>query len=96
MNRKHLVRLFAVSTAALPGMLLSASIASAQVPSSDGFPASIPTASFGPGDHTGSGVQGETSLQERISGDSQTAYNCNLQVFGEKPQTPSPGAYSQD
>jgi hypothetical protein len=96
MNRKELVRLFAVSTAAIPGLLLSASIASAQVPSSDGFPASIPKAHCGPTDHTESGLQGETSLQERMSGDSETAYNCNLQLVGEEDQDAYQGAYSQD
>ena len=37
MNKQDLVRLFAVSTAAVPGLLLSASIASAQAISSDGI-----------------------------------------------------------
>src|SRR5688572_11948325 len=37
----------------------------------------------GPGDHTESGLQGETSLQERFSGDSQRAYNCNLELMGQ-------------
>jgi hypothetical protein len=96
MNRKDVVRLFAVSTAAIPGLLLGASIASAQVPSSDGFPASIPKAICGPGDHTESGLQGETTIEERFSGDSEAAYNCNLQLVGEEPQDTYQGAYSQD
>src|SRR5437764_13515245 len=37
MNKQELVKLFAVVTAAIPGLLLSASIASAQATSSDGF-----------------------------------------------------------
>jgi hypothetical protein len=93
---KHLVRLFAVSIAAVSSLLLSASLASAQAISSDGFPGSIPKATCGPNDHTESGLQGETSQQERFSGDSETAYNCNLQLVGEEPQDTYQGAYSQD
>src|SRR6476619_5069436 len=96
MKKQDLVRLFAVSTAAVPGLLLSASIASAQVISSDGFPASVPKAVCGPTDHTESGLQGETTEQERFSGDSETAYNCNLELMGEEPQDTYQGAYSQD
>ena len=96
MNKQDLVRLFAVSAAALPGLLLSAGIASAQAISSDGFPASVPKAICGPTDHTESGLQGETTEQERFGGDSETAYNCNLQLVGEEPQDTYQGAYSQD
>src|SRR6478672_10832731 len=86
MNKQDVARLFAASTAVVPGLLLSAAIASAQVISSDGFLASVPKATCGPGDHTESGLQGETSLQERFSGDSERAYNCNLELVGEEPQ----------
>jgi hypothetical protein len=96
MKKQDLVRLFAVSTAAIPGLLLSAAIASAQDIAPDGFPGSIPKATCAPGDHTESGLQGETTEQERFSGDSETAYNCNLQVVGEEPQDTYQGAYSQD
>ena len=96
MNKQDLVRLFAVSTAAVPGLLLSASIASAQMIAWDGFPGSIPKAICGPTDHTESGLQGETTQQERFGGDSITAYNCNLQLVGEEPQDTYQGAYSQD
>jgi LVIVD repeat-containing protein len=96
MNRQELVRLFAVSTAAVVGLLLSAAIASAQTIAWDGFPGSIPKATCGPTDHTESGLQGETSQQERFGGDSQTAYNCNLQLVGQEPQDTYQGAYSQD
>src|SRR5204863_8728518 len=50
----------------------------------------------GPTDHTESGLQGETSLQERTSGDSETAYNCNLELVGQEPLDTYQGAYSQD
>jgi len=96
MKKQDLARLFAVSVAAVPGLLIGASIASAQVISTDGFLASVPKAICGPTDHTESGLQGETSLQERMSGDSETAYNCNLQLVGEEPQDTYQGAYSQD
>jgi hypothetical protein len=96
MNKQEFVRLFAVATAAVPGLLLSASIASAQAISSDGFPASVPKAICGPTDHTESGLQGETTEQERFSGDSETAYNCNLELVGEEPQDTYQGGYSQD
>jgi hypothetical protein len=98
MNRHKFVRLFAISAAAVPALLLSASIASAQaIPiRSDGFPASVPKAICGPGDHTESGLQGETTEQERFGGDSETAYNCNLELVGEEPQDTYQGAYSQD
>jgi hypothetical protein len=96
MNNHDLVRLFAVSAAAVSCLLLSASLASAQALSSDGFPGSIPKATCGPTDHTESGLQGETTVQERFSGDSETAYNCNLELIGEEPQATYQGAYSQD
>ena len=96
MYKQNLVRLFAVSTAAISGLLLGASIASAQAISSDGFPGSVPKAICGPTDHTERGLQGETTEQERFSGDSETAYNCNLELVGEEPQDTFQGAYSQD
>src|SRR5947208_8222373 len=96
MNKQQIVKLFAVASVALPGLLLSASIASAQAISSDGFPGSVPKAICGPGDHTESGLQGETTQQERFSGDSERAYNCNLELVGQQPQGEFEGAFSQD
>ena len=96
MNKQELVRLFGVASVALPGLLLSASIASAQAISSDGFASSVPKAICGPGDHTESGLQGETTVEERFGGDSERAYNCNLELVGEEPQAEFQGAYSQD
>src|SRR6476660_10192763 len=96
MKKQDLVRLFAVSAAAVPGLLLSTSIVSAQAISSDGFRASVPKAICGPGDHTESGLQGETTVQERFSGDSERAYNCNVELVGEEDQETFQGAYSQD
>src|ERR1700687_4030277 len=93
MVKKELVKLFAVATAAVPGLLLTAAIASAQAISSDGFPASVPKAVCGPKDHTESGLQGETTQQERFGGDSERAYNCNLELVSEYR---GEGAFSQD
>src|SRR5215468_2590821 len=96
MNKQDLIRLFAVSTAAVLGLSLSASIASAQGIAWDGFPGSIPKAICGPSDHIETGLAGETTMLERFSGDSQTAYNCNLELVGQEPQDTYQGAYSQD
>ena len=96
MKKQELVRIFAVAAAAVPGLLLSAAIASAQTIAYDGFPGSIPKATCGPTDHTESGLQGETTEQERFGGDSEHAYNCNLQLVGEEAQDTYQGAYSQD
>ena len=53
----------------------------------------IAKASCGAGDHTESGLQGEYSMQERFSGDSLKAYNCNLNLVG---MFRGDGAYSQN
>src|SRR5439155_8507460 len=86
-----IVRAFAIVTGGLLVLLLSASIALA----ADGFPASVPKAICGPGDHTESGLQGETTVQERFSGDSERAYNCNLELVGQEPQGEFQGAFSR-
>ena len=88
MNRHELVRVFAIATVAVAGPLLSTSIVFA-----DSFPGSVPRAVCGPGDHTESGLQGQTTPQERFSGDSERAYNCNLELVG---QYQGEGNYSQD
>jgi hypothetical protein len=51
MKKQELVKAFAIATVALLGLLLSTSIALA----------SVPKAKCGPGDHTESGLQGETT-----------------------------------
>src|SRR3954470_6663120 len=96
MNKHDFIRLIAASSVAASGLLLGTGIVSAQTIAWDGFPGSIPKATCGPTDHTESGLAGETSMQERFSGDSQTAYNCNLQLVGQEPQDTYQGAYSQD
>ncbi len=83
-----IVRAFAIVTGGLLGLLPGASIALA-----DQFPGSVPKAICGPGDHAESGLQGETTVQERFSGDSELGYNCNLELVGRYR---GEGAYSQD
>ena len=53
----------------------------------------VPKAQCGPWDHTESGLQGQTTSQERSSGDSERAYDCNLRLVG---QFRGEGAFSQD
>ena len=88
MNKHKLLRALAVATVGVLGPLVSTSIAFA-----DSFPGSVSKANCGPGDHTESGLQGETTVEERFSGDSERAYNCNLQLVG---QHTGQGTYSQD
>ena len=100
MSKQTLVR--AAVFLALPCVLLGAAIPSAagagavaKHASAGGVPGtgSVPKAQCGPGDHTESGLQGQTTVQERFSGDSERAFNCNLQLVG---QFTGEGAYSQD
>ena len=44
---------------------------------------SVPKATCGPDDRTESGLQGQTTRAERESGDSEQAYNCNLELVGQ-------------
>ena len=53
----------------------------------------VPKAACGPSDRTESGLQGQTTSQERASGDSEGGYNCNLELVG---QFRGEGAFSQD
>src|SRR5919197_6754326 len=91
MNRHKLMRTLAVAIVGVLGSLVSTSIALA-----DSFPGSVPKAHCGPGDHTESGLQGETTVEERFSGDSERAFNCNLELVGQEPQDEFQGAFSQD
>src|SRR5919106_487267 len=43
----------------------------------------VPRADCGPNDHVESGLQGHTTLAERVSGDSMRAYTCNLELVGQ-------------
>ncbi len=100
MNRHSLVS--AVVFLALLCPLLGAAIPSAAGTAMAGqhastgrvpFTGQVPKAHCGAGDHTESGLQGQTTVKERFSGDSERAYNCNLQLVG---QHTGQGTYSQD
>ena len=100
MNRHSLVS--AVVFLALLCPLLGAAIPSAAGTAMAGqhastgrvpFTGPVPKAHCGAGDHTESGLQGQTTVKERFSGDSERAYNCNLQLVG---QHTGQGTYSQD
>jgi len=93
MNKQRLVRRFAISTVSLLGLLLSSSIVSADNGKQVGSMGPVPKAQCGPSDHTESGLQGQTTSQERFSGDSERGYNCNLELVG---QFKGEGAFSQD
>jgi hypothetical protein len=43
----------------------------------------VPKASCSPGDRVEPGLQGQTSITDRQSGASETAYNCNLELVGQ-------------
>lgn len=43
----------------------------------------VPKAHCGPSDRAEGGLQGQTTLAERRSGDSERGYNCNLQLVGQ-------------
>jgi hypothetical protein len=53
----------------------------------------VPKAQCGPSDRIEGGLQGQTTSQERASGDSERGYNCNLELVG---QFRGEGAFSQD
>ena len=44
---------------------------------------SVPKAICGPNDRVETGLQGQTTLAERLSGDSELGYNCNLELVGQ-------------
>src|SRR5262247_2627243 len=96
MNKQELVGAFAIAAVALLGLLLSTSIILANDTDRLPFTGPVPKAQCGPGDHTESGLQGQTTTEERFSGDSERAYNCNLELVGQEPQDEFEGAFSQD
>jgi LVIVD repeat len=89
MNTPALVRAVTVIPLVLLCSLLGASVASAEVPRTG----AVPKAHCAPGDRTESGLQGQTTAQERFSGDSELGYNCNLNLVGRYR---GEGTYSQD
>ncbi|MBO0787016.1 MAG: hypothetical protein J2P33_13190, partial [Actinobacteria bacterium] len=99
MNKRTIVR-FVLPLALCP--LLGTSVAATAMTGGAGQHASttraasmgsVPKAQCGPGDRPESGLQGQTTTEERFSGDSALGYNCNLQLVG---QYTGEGAFSQD
>src|SRR6188472_4093069 len=43
----------------------------------------VPRATCGPKDRGETGLQGQTTLAERMTGASERAYNCNLELVGQ-------------
>src|SRR2546427_10983574 len=97
MHEGHPVSRFAISTVLLLGLLFShsafAAAAGSQRANETGSMGPVPKAQCGPSNRTESGLQGQTTSQERASGDSQRGYNCNLELVG---QFRGEGAFSQD
>src|SRR5262245_49496821 len=87
---------FPISTVLLLGALFSSSTFADPVgkqADETGSMGPVPKAQCGPSDRTESGLQGQTTSQERASGGSELAYNCNLALVG---QYRGEGAFSQD
>src|SRR5215831_3421123 len=87
---------FAISTVVLLGLLLSNSAfaeAEGKPANEIGSMGPVPKAQCGLSDRTEKGLQGQTTSQERVSGDSQLGYKCNLELVG---QFRGEGAFSQD
>ena len=86
MHKRYLVSRFAVSTVLLLGLLfINSAFADAAGKRADeiGSMGSVPKAQCGPSDRTESGLQGQTTSEERASGDSERGYNCNLELVGQ-------------
>ena len=87
---------FAISTVSLLGLLFSNSAfaqAGGEPANEIGSMGPVPKAQCGPSDRTESGLQGQTTSEERASGDSERGYYCNLELVG---QFRGEGAFSQD
>src|SRR3979409_2248075 len=94
MHKGPLVSRFAISTVLLLGLLLANSAFAAAGGNSNetGSSGPVPKAQCGPSDRTESGLQGQTTSEERASGDSERGYNCNLELVG---QFRGEGAFSE-
>ena len=77
-----------LAAVALLGLLFGSSVVYAQAP----WTGPVPKAICNTGDRTESGLQGQTTPQERFSGHSEGGYNCNLELVS---QYRGEGAWSQ-
>src|SRR5258706_14119331 len=96
MHKGPVVSRFAISTVLLLGLLFinSAFADAGDKPVNEiGSMGPVPKAQCGPSDRAERGLQGQTTSEERASGDSQLGYNCNLELVGQFREE---GAFSQD
>jgi hypothetical protein len=99
MKKQDVVRVFAIASVAAAGSMLAVQSGMAAAggvganADAIGSMGPVPKAQCSPGDHTESGLQGSTTPEERMSGDSTKDYNCNLELVGKYQ---GEGAYSQD
>src|SRR5499427_8605227 len=83
MHMGPVVSRFGISTVLLLGFLFSSSAcadAGGKRGNEIGSMGPVPKAQCGPSDRTESGLQGQTTSEERASGDSELGYNCNLEL----------------
>ena len=83
MNRIGLAVFFSISALVLFTSLTLAATAAAKKSEPVAWTGPVPKANCGPGDRTEGGLQGETTRQERLSGDSENGYHCNLELVGQ-------------
>ena len=83
MNRIGVAKFFAISAAVLFASSTLASTGGVKKPEPVAWTGPVPKANCGPGNRTEGGLQGETTRQERLSGDSENGYNCNLELVGQ-------------
>src|ERR1700745_3455673 len=83
MNRIGVAKSFAIPTVVLLASLTLTSTGVTKDPEPVPGTRPVPRANCGPGDRTEGGLQGETTRQERLSGDSENGYNCNLDLVGQ-------------
>ena len=83
MNRIGVAKSFAIPTLVLLAFLTLTSTGVAEKLEPVPWTGPVPKAHCGPGDRIEGGLQGETTQQERLSGDSENGYNCNLELVGQ-------------
>ena len=96
MHKRPVISRFAVSTVLLLDLLFSSSAFADDAgkrANEIGSMGPVPRAQCGPSDRTEGGLQGQTTSQERASGDSTRGYGCNLELVG---QFRGEGAFSQN
>jgi hypothetical protein len=96
MRKGPVVGGFAISTVLLLSVLFSSwafADPKGKQANETGSMGPVPKAQCGPSDRAESGLQGQTTSDERASGDSELGYNCNLALVG---QFRGEGAFSQD